>query len=103
MNIRFNAFKNYNTQVSSVNNVDSKASGTKSKNVSAGKTDTVSISATASDFSSAKVITDISSNVNGLSNNERVSSIKEQVKNGTYNVSSQAVADSILDRFAWFL
>ena len=96
MNIRLNALKNYNTRatapVSKVN--EAKLSSAKTQN--SGKTDMVSISANASDFSAAKIQNEISAEVNSLSSGERIAEIKKQISEGTYNVSSQDIAASIL-------
>ena len=100
MNIRLNALKNYNTRAtSSVSKVsESKLSSVKTQ--TAGKTDTVSIKANSADFSAAKVQNEISANVNSLSNADRIAEIRQKIADGSYNVSSQDIAASILDRFA---
>lgn len=102
MSIRFNTLKNYNTGVASApkKSGESKAVNGKLSGYTSGKTDMVSISAKAADFSAAKVKTTIAANVNSYSSAERISDIKEQVSAGTYNVSSQDIAKSILNRFA---
>ena len=81
MSIRFNALKNYNTGAvsSPKKSGEAKSVNGKVSGYASGKTDTVSISATASDFSAAKVKTTIAANVNSYSSAERISDIKEQV------------------------
>ena len=102
MSIRLNALKNYNT--TSVNSVskskDEKTSAVSTKNDMQVKADKVSITASAGDFSAAKVQTKISANVNSLSSSDRINEIKKQIAEGTYNVTSEDIAESILDRFA---
>ncbi|NLK70433.1 MAG: flagellar biosynthesis anti-sigma factor FlgM [Clostridiales bacterium] len=46
-------------------------------------------------------IKDISEEINEISSDEKINAIKEQITNGTYFVSSEDVADAILDKL-WF-
>ena len=102
MNIRLNALNNYaNTGKIAKLNKGSNSADSKQTSALAEKNDVITISSRAADYSEvAKVQTEISADVNSLSNESRVSAIKNAVANGEYNVSSYDIAGSILDRFA---
>ena len=101
MSIRLNAYKNYNAgMVKTVSDRKSSLSAKKQSELSASKTDTISISANAAEYSAAKVQSAVSANVNSLSGADRVAQIKARVVSGEYGVSSEELAERILERFA---
>lgn len=101
MNVRLNALNNYSAgMIKTTKDMAAEKKITKGAAQSAAaKTDKISISANAADFSAAKIRGEISASVNSLSGADRISAIKEKVANG-YFVSSEDLADRILDRFA---
>lgn len=103
MNVRLNALNNY-TNAGKITGVNKSSSASSSKETASAmqeKNDVITISSRASDYSEvAKIQTSISSEVNSLGSDGRVSALKEAVARGEYNVSSYDIAGSILSRFA---
>lgn len=101
MNIRFNALNSYRA-AGSVGGVNGKkTSGAKgASKTGAVIADSVSISSDAAGFSEvSKLHGAIRGQIESSGRAERISSLKEAVKSGNYSVSSDLVADAILDRF----
>lgn len=101
MSIRLNAYKNYGAGMAQAVS-DKKQTLPKGASASsaASKTDTVSISANAAEYSAAKVRSEVSAQVNALSGSDRLAGIKAQIAGGEYAVSSEDLAGKILERFA---
>ncbi len=87
-------------------------SGTKNKNNDAGvqgiamktdnKSDIIKISAEGTFQAELdKEVKAISEEINDISSEEKINSIKEQIDNGTYFVSSENIADAILGKLLY--
>lgn len=100
MNINTNVYKQYVKSGSSRHcpNFNFSAAGEKSAAV---KTDSFSLSSEASMFKECgKVIKSAVSEITSPASEDRINSLRQQIKNGTYNVSSDLIAGAILDRIA---
>ncbi len=103
MNIRFNALQNYGAQTLKTTSAAPKSTQAeigRAGGFEIAKNDVVSIKADASDVAAARVKTDIAANVNSLSSADRINSLKESIKDGSYFVSGEDIAGKILERFA---
>lgn len=103
MDIRFNALNSYSA-TGKVGATGRKASPVKSEKVSSSiieaKADSISISSDAASYGEVyKLNNAIRSELDASSGADRIASIKEAIKQGTYSVSSDDVAGAILDRF----
>lgn len=101
MDIRFNALNSYS--VSGKMNVSGAKKNSLNKNdkkISDVKLDSISISNNAVKNSEIfKLNSTIRAEIDGASNSDKISALREAVKNGSYNVSSDDIAGAILDRF----
>ncbi|MBR6337778.1 MAG: flagellar biosynthesis anti-sigma factor FlgM [Ruminococcus sp.] len=102
MNIRFDAMRNYSTQGLKTSPAAQKAvSGdVKAQGFEFSKNDVVSIKADASDVAAAKVRSTVAANVNSLSSADKINALKASIADGSYFVSSEDIADKILERLA---
>ena len=101
MNINFNTFNKGVNKAGSVSNAGNIVKN-ESAPVAGGKikSDVISISAGASDYSEiAKIRTSVAGGVNECGSSEKIASLRSAIANGSYNVSSEAVAGKILNRF----
>ena len=100
MNINTNIYKQYVKSGSSKRSFAPYGYTPAGKTVSA-KTDSFSLSSEASMFKECgKVIRASVSEITSPADDSRINSLKQQIRNGTYNVSSEQIADAILDRIA---
>ena len=102
MDIRFNALNSY--QATKINSSGRKASAVKGeKAVSSGikaKADSISISSNATNYGEINKLSNaIRNEIDAMNGADRIASIKEAIRNGSYSVSSDEVAGAILDRF----
>ena len=102
MDIRFNALNSY--QTAKLNPSGRKSSAIKDeKGITSGikaKADSISISSDASNYGEISRLSNaIRSEIDAANGAERLASIKEAIRNGSYSVSSDEVAGAILDRF----
>ena len=100
MNIRFDAMRNYSTQGLKTPQAPVRPSGDVRAQGASFKNDVVSIKADASDVAAAKVRSTIAANVNSLSSADRINALKASIADGSYFVSSEDIAGSILERLA---
>ena len=101
MNINFNTFNkgiNKTGSLTGTSNVGrSEVSPSQTGKI---KADVISISSDASEYSGiVKIRSSVSSGVNECGSAEKIASLKNVIANGSYEVSSKAVAGKILDRF----
>ena len=104
MDIRFNAYGNYSVSGKIGVRGDKKAGPSNgSKLVSGGvesKADSISISSDAVSYGEiSRLGGAIRSELEAASSSDRIASIKEAIRNGSYSVSSEDVAGAILERF----
>ncbi len=98
MNINTNVYKQYVKSGSSSRRCHNYTYSTGEK-ASAVKTDSLSFSSEASMFKECgKVIKSAVAEITSPASEDRINSLRQQIKNGTYNVSSDMIADAILDR-----
>ena len=102
MDIRFNALNSYQTnKISPSGRKTTSIKGEKA--VSSGieaKADSISISSDAASYGEIyKLGYAIRSEIDSANTADRIASIKEAIRNGSYSVSSDDVAGAILDRF----
>ena len=97
MNINTNIYKNYVKSGSSKRyNAYNYYPAGKTATI---KTDSFSLSSEASMFKECgKVIRASVSEITSPASDSRINSLKQQIRNGTYNVSSDMIAGAILDR-----
>lgn len=101
MNIRLNnAMRNYGAQSLKTAPAPQKGSEVKSAGFDISKNDVVSIKADASDVAAARVKTTIAANVNSLSSADKINALRASIADGSYFVSSEDIADKILERLA---
>jgi flagellar biosynthesis anti-sigma factor FlgM len=98
MNINTNVYKQYVKSGGSTRKIPSYMfSG--SEKTSSAKVDTFSLSANASLFRECgKTIKSAANEVAAPADESRIDSLRQQIKNGQYSVSSGDIADSILER-----
>lgn len=97
MNINTNIYKQYVKSGSAPVPRSYNYSGTEKASVS--KKDSFSLSSEASMFRECgKVIKSAVSEITSSASDDRIASLRQQIQNGSYNISSSQVADAILDR-----
>ncbi len=97
MNINTNVYKQYVKAGSSKQYP--KFTLTSAGKTVAAKTDSFSLSSEASMFRECgKVIKSSVAEITTPADDDRINSLRQQIKNGTYNVSSDMVADAISER-----
>ncbi len=65
----------------------------------AAKTDSFSLSSEASMFKECgRVIKSSVAEITASAGDERINSLRQQIKNGSYNISAEKIADAILER-----
>ena len=101
MDIRFNALNSYSvTGKMNVSGSKKPGSSKNDKSSVSSKKDSISLSSNGVKNSGLyKLNATMRSEIDALSSQERISAIKASIRNGSYNVSSEEVADAILDRF----
>ncbi len=98
MNINTNVYKQYVKSGSSRHCTNLHYTATE-KTVAVGKTDSFSLSSEASMFRECgKVIRNSINEITASASEDRINSLRQQIKDGTYNVSSDQIASAILER-----
>lgn len=98
MNINTNVYKQYVKAGSSKQ--CPKFTFTPAGKTVASKTDSFSLSSEASMFRECgKVIKSSVAEITAPADEDRINSLRQQIKNGTYNISSDMIADAISERF----
>ena len=97
MNINTNVYKQYVKSGSARVPRNYSYSGTEKASVS--KKDSFSLSSEASMFRECgKIIKSAVAEITSPASEDRINALRQQIKNGSYNISSGQVADAILDR-----
>jgi len=98
MNINTNIYKQYDVKSGSSKRYPNFGYTNVGKTAVA-KTDSFSLSSEASMFRECgKVIKASVAEITAPADENRINSLRQQIKNGTYNISSEKIADAILDR-----
>lgn len=101
MDIRLNAYSAYKTNgVSGFQKKGENSIASAATQKDGYLRDVVSISNSANGKSAiSKASSSIRADINALSSTDRVSALREQIKNGSYSVSTEDIAGAILERF----
>lgn len=105
MNIKATQFPAYNKSIGKATqspvSTQEKTSASFETEVKNGKSDKVMISQNATNQSSiARISKPIANEVNSVDNSDKIKTLKEQIANGTYHVSTEELTDKLLSRWS---
>lgn len=100
MNINTNVYKQYVNSKKTYSNYSQPVFSLEGVKKTSTKKDSFSFSAQAALIKeTSKTVKSYAADIAEPASDERIESLKAQIKNGEYNVSSEQVADSILNRW----